>query len=114
MEEPDSRSSRTKSSQPAAGGGKRTTLRHAPSFAPRFTIGIFYLVAFFFLFSFLQVMPELLQVLGDIPPGPAQQRVAERVVRESYSPLTALVLSVATTSLGAYYEVLPGMRTPRR
>ncbi len=87
--------------------------RQSPGFTPRFTIGMIYLVVFFLLFSFLQVLPDLLGVLNELPPGPAQERVAARVVQESYSPLVALLLSVATTSLGAYFEVLPGLRLGR-
>jgi len=113
MKERDPLLGRLESKKAGQASSPRKTLRHTPSFTPRFTIGMFYLVAFFFLFSFLQIMPDLLQVLGNVPPGPTQQRVAARVVRESYSPLASLVLSVVTTSLGAYFEVLPGMRTPR-
>jgi len=87
--------------------------RRAPGFTPRFTIGIFYIVVFFFLFSFLLVLPGLLEVLAEVAPGPAQQRMAERIARESYSPLSALMLAVVTTSLGAYFEILPGLRAGR-
>ncbi|MAI24810.1 MAG: hypothetical protein CMN75_02145, partial [Spirochaeta sp.] len=41
------------------------------SFRPRFTIGIFYIAGFFFLFAFLQIMPDLIQLL-ELPPGPDQ------------------------------------------
>lgn len=84
--------------------------RRPPPFRPRFTIGVLYLVGFFFLFSFLQVLPELIGLLRDMQPGPEQQAEAERVAREGSSPLIALLLSVAATSLGSYLKVLPGMR----
>ena len=85
--------------------------RPPPPFRPRFTIGIFYLVIFFFLFSFLQVLPDLIDLLGSMPPGPAQERAAEDVAREGVNPLVSVVLSLIATSLGSYYQVLPGMRT---
>jgi hypothetical protein len=84
--------------------------RPTPTFRPRFTIGIVYLVIFFVLFSFLQVLPSLLDLLAELPPGPAQEKAAERIMREGSSPLISLVLSLAATSLGSYFQVLPGMR----
>ena len=84
--------------------------RRPPTFRPRFTISVIYLVTFFFLFSFLQVLPDLLSVLSEMQPGPAQQREAERVAREGSSPLVSMVLSLAATALGTYLKVLPGMR----
>lgn len=87
-----------------------TPRRSAPPFRPRFTLGILYLATFFVLFSFLQVLPELVELLGSMQPGPAQEKAAARVMREGSSPLVSLVLSLAATSLGAYYQVLPGMK----
>lgn len=81
-----------------------------PPFRPRFSIGIAYLAVFFVLFSFLQVLPGLIELLSTMQPGPAQQIAAERVMREGSSPLLSVVLSLAATALGSYYEVLPGMR----
>jgi len=82
----------------------------APSFRPRFTIGLFYLVTFFFLFSFLQILPDLIGLLSEMEPGPAQERAASQLAREGVSPLTSILLSVAVTSLGSYLQILPGMR----
>ncbi len=81
-----------------------------PPFRPRFTIGLFYLVVFFFLFSFLQVLPGLIEVLSSMPPGPEQEREAARVARQSVRPLASVALSLGATSLGSYFRVLPGMR----
>ena len=90
--------------QPARRSGK------GPVFRPRFTIGLFYLVTFFFLFSILQILPDLIGLLSEMEPGPAQERAAEELAREGVSPLASLLLSVAATSLGSYLQVLPGMR----
>ena len=84
--------------------------RRSPTFRPRFTIGIFYLALFFLLFSFLQVLPELVDLLGSMPPGPGQEQAAAEIMKNGSSPLISLVLSLAFTSLGSYYQVLPGMR----
>ena len=88
---------------------ERNPGRRPPPFRPRFSIGIFYLILFFFVFSFLQVLPELLALL-EMPPGAEQEQAALEAARESSSPLTALLLSLAATSLGSYYQVLPGMK----
>ncbi len=87
-----------------------TPQRRPPAFRPRATIGLFYLVIFFFLFSFLQVLPDLLGLLGEMPPGPEQQRAAQEVARHNVNPLAAAVLSLLTTALGSHFQVLPGMR----
>ncbi len=71
---------------------------------------MFYLVVFFFLFSLLQILPDLIGLLADMPPGPAQERAAEALARDGVSPLASLLLSVTATSLGSYLQVLPGMR----
>jgi len=84
--------------------------RRPPPFRPRFTLGLIYLAVFFVLFQFLQVLPELIHLLGSMEPGPDQQLAAERAMREGSSPLVSLVLALAATSLGSYYRVLPGMK----
>ncbi|MFP6641090.1 MAG: hypothetical protein VCC04_12665 [Myxococcota bacterium] len=78
-------------------------------FRPRFSIGMIYLVGFFFLFAFLQILPDLVGLL-DLPPGPEQERAARELAREHSDPLTSLLLSVLATSVGGYYQVLPGLR----
>jgi hypothetical protein len=82
-----------------------------PPFRPRFTIGIAYLATFLVLFSFLQVLPDLIGLLGSMPPGPEQQTAAEAIMRDGSSPFVSLVLSLGVTALGSYYQLLPGMRT---
>lgn len=77
-------------------------------FRPRFTIGILYLAGFFFFFAFLQILPDLIQLL-ELPPGPDQEAAAKELARRKSNPLLSLILSVAATSAGAYYEFLPGL-----
>ena len=91
---------------------KQPTHQRGPAltFRPRFTIGLFYLVTFFFLFSFLQILPDLIGLLSEMAPGQAQERAAEQLAREGVSPLASLLLSAVATSLGSYFQVLPGMR----
>ena len=68
----------------------RSARRSPPPFRPRFSIGIFYLVLFFFVFSFLQVLPELIALL-EMPPGAEQEQAALEAARESSSPLSCLL-----------------------
>ena len=87
-------------------------LRSRPRFQPRFTVGLFYLVAFFFLYCRLLVSPQLYEVLRTVPPGPEQEELATQRVREAIRPRfwIPLVASVVTTAIGARSGVLPGMR----
>ena len=82
------------------------------SFRPRFTLGLFYLFLFFFLYCMLLVSPQLYEAARSLPPGPDQEELAKQMVREAMRPRLwiALVASVATTAIGARTGVLPGMR----
>ncbi|MFP6562883.1 MAG: hypothetical protein VCC02_00965 [Myxococcota bacterium] len=86
--------------------------RRAPAFRPRFTLGLLYLVGFFFFFSILLLVPALVDVLENVPPGPEQEAIAKQVARHTVRPLlpVAAGLSLLSTLLGAHFEVLPGMR----
>jgi ABC-type sulfate transport system permease component len=79
---------------------------------PRFTLGILYLFAFFFLYCFLLVAPALWEVLQTTPVGPEQEEVAARVAKEAIQPhlWIAFVAAVATVALGMGRGVLPGTR----
>ena len=85
--------------------------RRAPEFRPSFTLALLYGVAFFFLYAFLLVMPELLSILQQVEPGPDQQEAATRAVQEAFRPRFpwAVGLALATLALGARLEVLPGL-----
>ena len=90
----------------------QSTRNHRQRFRPRFTIGILYLAGFFFFFAFLQILPDLIQLL-ELPPGPDQEMAAKELARRKSNPLLSLLLSVAATSAGAYYEFLPGLSERR-
>jgi len=90
--------------------------RPPPGFQPRFTLSILYLAGFFFLYALLIVLPEMLGVLESTPPGPEQQELAEAAAREALDGadlLLAFLAAAATVGVGAYYQVLPGLRVPR-
>ena len=86
--------------------------RSRPPFQPRFTLSLFYLFVFFFLYCILLVSPQLYEAARSVPPGPEQEEVTKQMVREAMRPRLwiALVASVATTAIGARAGVLPGMR----
>ena len=86
--------------------------RRGPTFRPRFTIGIAYLVGFFFLYAVLLLVPALTDVLATVPPGPEQEEVAKEVAQRTFRPLlpVAAGLSLISTLLGAFFEILPGLR----
>jgi len=86
--------------------------RRPPAFRPSFTLALLYLVVFFFAFAFLLIMPELMAVLRDVPPGPEQEAVARRVAQQAAAPRLpwALLLSLAALGLGSYLRVLPGLK----
>jgi hypothetical protein len=86
--------------------------RQRPAFRPSFTLALLYLAGFFTLFALLLIAPELSKVLGEVPPGPEQQRIAEQVAREAARPriFYALVLALAAVGLGSYLRVLPGLK----
>ena len=88
--------------------------RRAPAFRPSFTLALVYLVGFFFAFAFLLILPELLTVLRDVPAGPEQQAMAEQVAQQALAPRLswAVLLALAAVGLGAYLQVLPGLKRP--
>jgi hypothetical protein len=88
--------------------------RRAPPFRPSFTLALVYVVAFFLLYAFLLIMPELTAVLRDVAPGPEQERIAQEVARDAFAPraLWALLLALCSVGLGGYLQVLPGLKRP--
>ncbi len=83
-----------------------------PVFRPLAILTLLYFAGFFFFFSLLLILPELLDVLADLPPGPGQQEAAERIAREAARPKLpiALLLATVTTALGGYLRILPGIQ----
>ncbi len=51
--------------------------RSRPPFQPRFTLGLFYLFVFFFLYCILLVSPQLYEAARSVPPGPEQEEVTK-------------------------------------
>lgn len=86
-----------------------------PPFQPRFTVGLFYLAAFFFLYCLILIAPDLWHVLRTVEPGPAQEQAAAEVARVAIRGrlLLALMAALATTGVGGKAGWLPGMRPPR-
>jgi len=81
-------------------------------FRPSFTLALVYVVAFFTLYAVLLILPELLRVLAEVPPGPEQQEIAEQVAREAARPRIAYAMALALLSvgLGSYLKILPGLK----
>lgn len=86
--------------------------RPRPSFTPRFTVSLIYLFGFFFLFCLLLVAPALYEVAQTLPPGPEQEEAAKQASKAAIQPrlAIAIVASVVTTTLGAHFKLLPGLR----
>lgn len=84
--------------------------RRPPGFRPSFTLSLLYVAGFFFVYAFLMVLPQLLDLLSSMPPGPEQEQAARRIAHEGAHPLAAFLLSLATTALATHFQVLPGMR----
>jgi hypothetical protein len=63
----------------------------------------------------LLVSPALIDVLQNVPTGPAQEEAARRVAQETIAPRLwiAALLTVVATIAGVYYRVLPGFRQRR-
>ncbi len=76
-------------------------------------MSLIYLFGFFFLYCSLLIAPALYEVAQTLPPGPEQEEVAKRVAQQAVQPRLAIAIaaSVFTTTLGAHFKVLPGLRT---
>jgi TctA family transporter len=81
---------------------------------PRFTLGILYLMAFFFVYCFALAGPALWEVLQTVPPGPEQEEIAARAAQQALQSRVwiAFVAAVATTGLGMAKGLLPGTSAP--
>lgn len=89
--------------------------RPPPLPRPRFTLGILYLLAFFFVYCFALAGPALWEVLQTTPPGPEQEAIAARAAQEAVQSRLwiAFVAAVVTTGIGMAKGVLPGTSPPR-
>lgn len=90
------------------------------TFRPRFTLLLLYLALFFVGFALLLALPDLLEAYRSLPPGegpltPEELEVARRAAHEALRGRLgfALLAAVATTGLGAWRGVLPGLRGER-
>ncbi len=94
--------------------------RRAEPFRPRFTLSLLYLVGFFILFALLLAIPQLVQGLSELGPGPEQLSDAEleraqEIARRALGGgrlLAALAASVIAVGLGSFRGLLPGLRLP--
>ena len=94
--------------------------RSPPAFAPRFTLSLIYLFGFFFLYCVLLILPVLFEVQQGLPPdvdtnpaaGEAAVQAAAAAAQAAFQPRIwiAILASVLTTTLGAHFRVLPGLR----
>ena len=77
---------------------------------PRFTLGMLYLFAFFFLFCLILVGPALWEVFQNIPPGPEQEEAARVAAQEAIRGKLHIAFGLATLAAGAgmYKGWLPG------
>lgn len=86
-------------------------------FRPSFTLMLLYVVGFFLLFSLILALPDLLEGVGQLPPGPeelteeelAQAREITRQALSGGKVFAALAVAVIAVGLGAWREVLPGL-----
>ena len=82
------------------------------TFRPTFTITIATFVLFFLAISLLLVLPQLLEVASQLPPGPEQQQRAREVAAEAIRPKLPLALFAAAllTGLVRAWGRLPRLR----
>ena len=71
-----------------------------------------YVAGFFAFFIAIFVMPELLRLLREMPPGPEQQEMAKQIAKQAAQPrlLYAFGAALGTVALGARLQILPGLR----
>lgn len=85
--------------------------RRPPVFRPSFTLALVYVLVFFTLYALLMILPELLRVAAEVPPGPRQQEVAAEIARKAAAPRLPYAAAAALLSvgLGSYLRILPGL-----
>jgi hypothetical protein len=75
-------------------------------------MSLIYLFGFFFLYCLVLIAPALYEVAQTLPPGPEQEEAAKQAAQQAIQPRLAIAIGAAvfTTTLGAYFKVLPGLR----
>jgi len=84
--------------------------RGASRFRPRFTLTLLYVFVFTVVYGLVFVAPALWEVWRTLPPGPAQQEAARQAAHDAVHLRLALFAAIATTALGAWARVLPGLK----
>jgi hypothetical protein len=79
-------------------------------------LGMLYILALFFAYALLLVLPEMLDVLAEVPPGPAQEKIAKEAVHEAFGGKFYIALggAICTVLLGAHLQVLPGLSASKK
>jgi hypothetical protein len=87
-------------------------------FRPNFTLSIIYLLLFFFFYSMLYMFPKLMEFQSSIPldMAEAEQKAkiaayAQQLIQPRW--IWMLGAALATTALGIYSGLLPGVRPKR-
>ena len=75
-------------------------------------MSLIYLFGFFFLYCLVMIAPALYEVAQTLPPGPEQEEAAKQAAQQAIQPRLAIAIaaSVFTTTLGAHFKILPGLR----
>jgi len=84
--------------------------RGTSPFRPRFTLTLLYVFFFTLAYGLAFVAPALWEVWRSLPPGPAQQEAARQAAQGAVHLRLALLAAIATTALGAWARVLPGLK----
>jgi hypothetical protein len=84
-----------------------------PGFRPHFTLFLLYFALFFLGFALLLILPEMLEALERLPPDADPEREGAELARRIAAPrlLAAFLLAAVTLGLGAWFQVLPGLKS---
>ena len=109
---PTRRSENARKAEGRAVSQRRTENARKPAFRPRFSLGLVYFFAFFFLYCFVFALPALIEVATSVPPGPEQEEMAKQAAYEATRQRLpfALIAAVITVAVANYTRALPGMR----
>ena len=81
-------------------------------FQPVFTVLLLYFAGFFLGFALLLILPEMLEAAAAMPPGADPRAEGARIAQLAAGPrlFESFVLTTLTLAIGAYFQVLPGLR----